>query len=145
MENNNIRTMEFIGKDDWSRPVYKCVETEELFKDITLGSNNPDLYSCGNDFEGEPGFPIRKDLVIQFKEKAEKPNPNYQLLGRLQMDCEYYLGYGNRNAKRLWAGTEKAQIEKMKELHNSFADDAKPEWLTFDQILKYEQLMINSK
>ena len=28
----------------------------------------------------------------------------YQLLGRLQADCEYYLNYGNRNIRRLWAG-----------------------------------------
>lgn len=26
----------------------------------------------------------------------------YMLLGRLQADCEYYLGFGNRNPNRLW-------------------------------------------
>ncbi|WP_176397874.1 LPD11 domain-containing protein [Bacillus cereus] len=149
MENNNVRTMEYIGTDDWSRPVFKCVETEQLFKDVTLGSNNPELYSCGNDFYGEPGFPIKNDLEIHFKNMPKQTNPedkfNYQLLSRLQMDCDYYLGNGDRNARHLWAENEKEQIEKMKELHNSFADDAKPEWLTFDQILEYEKLMINSK
>ena len=33
----------------------------------------------------------------------------YQLLGRLQADCEYYLNYGNRNIKRLWAGNVNLQ------------------------------------
>ncbi|MFQ8787451.1 LPD11 domain-containing protein [Ruminococcus sp.] len=29
------------------------------------------------------------------------------------MDCNYYLGAGNRNSKHLWAGTPKEQIEKI--------------------------------
>lgn len=62
----------------------------------------------------------------------------YQLLSRLQMDCNYYLGYGNRNKKALWAESEEKQIEAMKELWNSFADDEKPEWLTWEDILNYE-------
>lgn len=43
----------------------------------------------------------------------------YQLLGRLQSDCEYYLNYGNRHPKSLWAGDEKLQIEFMIKLHDS--------------------------
>lgn len=66
----------------------------------------------------------------------------YQLLGRLQSDCEYYLGYGNRSKHRLWANNEKDQIEVMKELWKSFPDDGKPEWLTWDDILNYESKMI---
>ena len=27
---------------------------------------------------------------------------NYMMLSRLQLDCKYYLGYGNRNKKHLW-------------------------------------------
>ena len=38
----------------------------------------------------------------------------YQLLSRLQSDCEYYLGNGNRNKKQLWAEDEREQIEVMK-------------------------------
>jgi len=146
---NNIRTMELIGVDFWSRPVYKCIETGDLYKDLSLGSDNPDLYSCGNDFEGEQNCPIKNDLEIHFKEKVKKISQedrfNYQLLSRLQSDCEYYLGYGNRNAKNLWAKDEREQIEKMKELYNGFSDNEKPEWLTYEQILQYEKLIINSK
>lgn len=149
MVSNNIRSMEFIGVDDWGRPVYKCIETGNLYKDITLGSNNPDLYSCSNDFDGEPDCPIRCDLEIHFTETVKQPSPeerfNYQLLDRLRMDCDYFLGNGNRNTNHLWAGTEQAQIEKMKELYNSFSVNEKPEWLTYQQILQYENLMINSK
>ena len=65
----------------------------------------------------------------------------YMLLGRLQSDCEYYLGYGNRSPKCLWAGNEAEQIEYMTKIHDSFGEDAKPEWLTMEQIKEYSREM----
>jgi hypothetical protein len=62
----------------------------------------------------------------------------YMLLDRLRTDCVYYLGNGNRNAKNLWAGDEKAQIKAMKKIWNTFSDEDKPEWLTWADILEYE-------
>ena len=63
----------------------------------------------------------------------------YSLLGRLQEDCKYFLGHGNRNEKHLWALSVPEQIKKMKELYNSF--DVKPEWISLDDILNYEKEM----
>ncbi len=65
----------------------------------------------------------------------------YQMLSRLQMDCDYYLGYGGRNPKQLWARNEKKQIEEMKRLWSSLPKDGKPEWLTKENIKEYERLM----
>lgn len=65
----------------------------------------------------------------------------YQLLSRMKQDCEYYLGYGNRSEKVLWSGTVKEHIADMKELHNSFDDRFKPEWLTMEDIEEYERKM----
>lgn len=67
-----------------------------------------------------------------------------QLLGRLQSDCEYYLGFGNRSVNRLWANDVKDQIETMKSLHNSFEVNEKPEWLTWEEILEYERKMLET-
>jgi hypothetical protein len=64
---------------------------------------------------------------------------NFQLLGRLQQDCDYYLGNGNRNKKHLWAGDEAAQIAKMREIYNGLSE--KPEWITLADIAKYETEM----
>ena len=64
----------------------------------------------------------------------------YQLLDRLRSDCEYYLNYGNRHPKTLWAG--ELQIEFMIKLHDSFKEGEKPEWLTMDKILEYSKRMI---
>lgn len=65
---------------------------------------------------------------------------NYQLLGRLQRDCEYYLGMGNRAKRQLWAGDEVEQIKTMKALYDGFVE--KPEWLTLDDIARYEAQML---
>ena len=65
---------------------------------------------------------------------------DYMLLGRLQADCDYYLGYGCRSKKHLWAEDEAQQIAKMKELYESLP--VKTEWLTWEQILEYEKKMV---
>jgi len=144
--NNNIRTMEFKGLDDWNRPVYKCIENGILWKDITLGNEKPELYSCSNTFDGEPDCPIKikSDLEIHFINQYTKNRNkfNYMMLDRLQSDCKYYLGNGNRNKKNLYYGDEKKHIDEMKKLYNNFPDNEKPEWLTYEQILDYEKAMI---
>ena len=61
-----------------------------------------------------------------------EPKYRYMLLDRLRQDCEYYFGNGGRNPKNLCAGNEKDQIEEMKGIWNSFPDEDKPEWLTWD-------------
>lgn len=136
--------MEFLGIDAWDRPVYKCVETGVLWKDITLGSEAPALYSCQNTFDGEPECPIKADLEIHFINQylEDKNEFNYMMLDRLRSDCEYYLGSGNRCKEHLYYHDEQTHINKMKELYNSFSKDEKPEWLAYEQILAYEKSML---
>lgn len=67
----------------------------------------------------------------------------YMLLSRMKGDCEYYLGYGNRSKRALWAEDEAEQIKVMKALWNRFDDDGKPEWLTWEDIMEYEGEMLN--
>lgn len=66
----------------------------------------------------------------------------YKLLDRLRQDCDYYLGYGNRQAKYLWAGNEREQINKMKELYNVFPENLKPDWITLQDIEEYERKLV---
>lgn len=66
---------------------------------------------------------------------------NYMLLSRLQMDCDYFLGNGNRYEKNLWAGNVNDHIEMMKKIWNGFEE--KPEWLSMEQIEDYERKMKN--
>lgn len=79
------------------------------------------------------------------EERPATDRQKYMLLSRMEMDCDYYLGYGNRQKKHLWAGDEKEQIENMKALWNSFPENEKPEWLTMKQIEEYEREMIKAE
>ena len=72
--------------------------------------------------------------------KANSPF-NVMLFGRLQQDCEYYLGYGGRQKKHLWAGDEAEQIQTMKDLYAGFA--VKPDWLDMAGIERYEMQMVH--
>ena len=67
---------------------------------------------------------------------------NHMLLGRLQADCEYFLGYGYRNSNLLWARDVVEQIAMMRKLHNGFPKGEKPVWQTLEQIDNYERLML---
>lgn len=66
-----------------------------------------------------------------------EPKFRYTMLSRMKQDCDYYLGYSNRSTNHLWAGNEKGQIENMKALWNSFPEEDKPEWLTWEELKKY--------
>lgn len=60
----DILKLQPIGIDFWSRPVYKD-QYGHLWKDITLGSNQPDFRSVvDNAFDGEPDMPIRRPFTI---------------------------------------------------------------------------------
>ncbi|WP_346428278.1 LPD11 domain-containing protein [Bifidobacterium sp. SO1] len=70
----------------------------------------------------------------------QEPSVNkfdYQLLSRLQADCEYYIRHPHD--KHLWAGGVQEQIDKMRELYDKVP--AKPEWLSSEDIDRYEQRM----
>ena len=67
----------------------------------------------------------------------------YMLLSRLQMDNKYFLGCGNRQVKHVWAGSVEEQIKEMKKLYNSLPENAKPEWLSMDDINEFEKNMLN--
>ena len=66
----------------------------------------------------------------------------YMLLDRMRHDCEYYLGFGNRQVNHLWGEDEKEHIECMKAIWNSFEEGKKPEWLPMEKIEEYESSMV---
>ena len=142
-KDNNIRTMELVAVDFFDCPVYRCIETGRLWKDLSFGGAEPQLHSCG-DLDGDPGWPIRPDLEVKFKTKYEE-DPfefNYMMLSRLESDCNYYLGCGNRCEKHLYHGNVSKQIQAMLVLWESFPQDKKPEWLTREDIMAFEKAMI---
>ena len=150
MTNNDKLTLTFIGYDDFSNPTYKT-EAGTLLKDLNDNIELPYLHTVsGNDIDGEPMTAIcniekYKNLSVVILGRENEPTKEekfqYMMLSRLKQDCDYYLGNGNRAIKYLWAGSEKDQIQEMKTRHKAFTDDKKPEWLTWDDILRYEASM----
>ena len=78
-------------------------------------------------------------MVQEPPQREEGAEGSYQLLSRLKADCDYFLGAGGRAEKHLWAGSVDAQIAKMRELYNALPE--KPEWLTSEDIDRYESQM----
>lgn len=58
-------------------------------------------------------------------------NP-YRLLDRCIQDVNYWLGYGNRSDKHLWAGNPQEQYEVIEFLYD--VCDPKPDWFTEDDL-----------
>lgn len=83
-----------------------------------------------------------KNLIT---ERPATDSYKYVLLDRMVMDCLYYLGNGNRNAKYLWSKDEAEHIANMKALWKSFPEDGKPEWLSVEDIDRFEKAMITAE
>lgn len=144
----NKLVLKYIGEDDWSRTVYED-ENGIIFKDTNCGMGTIALCTCGS-FDGEPNTPIEYiekyegveiEIVGDEEEPTKEEKFNYMMLDRLRQDCEYYLGYGNRNKKHLWANNEQNHINEMKRIYNWFDEDKKPQWITMNDILEYENKM----
>jgi hypothetical protein len=75
-----------------------------------------------------------------YNESADANKFQYMMLGRLQTDCDYFLGNGNRSENNLWASTVEEHIAEMKKIWNEL--EVKPEWLTMEDIENYERQML---
>ena len=115
-----------------------------MWKVIDLGKEpEPNLYSLSfNHIDGEPSHPIQQEYTFHpAPYQRSSYEFEYRMLSKLQSDCEYYLGYGNRSPSILCNHSVQNHIARMKELWNGFPTDQKPEWLTWEQLLQYEKVM----
>lgn len=114
---------------------------------ITVQRNNP----FGNKplEEQIPNKLLTSEYIVKEEDAEKYANGgevnefDYMLLGRLKADADFYLGYGNRNERRLWALNVDDHIKEMKDRWNALPEDKKPEWLTMEDILEYERKMKN--
>lgn len=86
----------------------------------------------------------RVDIIqaVHYEKGGKVDNTfNYMMLSRLQSDCDYFLGYGNRSIRHLPRGSVDEQIKEMKRLWNNLPE--KPEWLSMEEIEDYEKKMKN--
>ena len=85
--------------------------------------------------------PKQEQAVENDNDLSYGPEFMYRRLSVLKSDCEYFLGAGGRHERHLSeGGSIEKQIAKMRELYNALPE--KPEWLTVEDIDRYEQRMI---
>jgi hypothetical protein len=138
-----MQKLTYIGMSDYDYPAYKD-EQDRIWFDTNYGDGEPDLYRSSNGMEGEPDYSINfeYELINQFKRDPKEFH--YMMLSRLSGDCKAYLSDGGdwRRGRedRLWS-TKENIIAEMKKLWNELI--VKPEWLTMEQILDYENKMLN--
>lgn len=81
------------------------------------------------------------DLVDEVPTPTNETQPEIdKLLGRLKLDCDYYLKTGAE--KHLWAETVEKQIAKINELYEKMPENA---YFTREQIDDYEKKMLAIK
>lgn len=81
------------------------------------------------------------DLVNEVPTPTNETQPEIdKLLGRLKLDCDYYLKTGAE--KHLWAETVEKQIAKINELYEKMPENA---YFTREQIDDYEKKMLAIK
>lgn len=134
-------TMEFeisyTGMDGLDRTEVHLGDAESTKHKVTFLEERG-AHGISVEAAGGPSIDVGVSPVIDSRNKFD-----YMLLSRLQQDCEYYLGFGGRHKKHLWAQDESAQIQKMRELYERLPE--KPEWITLADIEKYEVAMVQPK
>lgn len=144
--------VKFIGFGGYiDTPVYEN-ENGRLFFDANNGYGELDLHTgayrdkdCPDDICGEPGYRVTEPIECDEPYKVNPRAFDYSMLGRYKSDCDYFLGNGNGYEDHLYFHSVEKQIAEMRKLHDSFADNEKPEWLTMEQIDDYEKKMLKLK
>ena len=131
---------------------YPCYEDEngKLYFDINNGKNGLNLCTGAyrddcDEICGEPNTRVTEPVECDEPFVRHPRERDYMMLGRLQMDCNYFLGYGNGYEGHLYYKSVEKHCDEMEKLYNSFADEDKPEWLTMEQIKEYREKMLKAR
>ena len=132
---------------------YPCYEdeNEKIYFDLNDGENGLDLYtgayrhSEDGDICGEPNYRVTEPVECDDPFVRHPREFDYMMLGRLQSDCKYFLGFGDGYEGHLYYKEVNKHCDEMKKLWESFSDDEKPEWMTLEQIEEYRNEMLKVK
>ena len=84
---------------------------------------------------------ISKNLKTDVLNKPLKYR--YQMLGRFQMDADYY--FKNPHPKHLWSLDPIKHADNMIALYNTFSKEEQPDWLTDQQLKDYVKKLKSMK
>lgn len=69
----------------------------------------------------------------------------YRLLSRCIQDCLYFVGLGRRMDKFLWGGSVLNHLKAMHILWDSFSEEKKPAWTSYEEIERFEYEMVKAE
>ena len=126
-----------LYKDEDGRYYSDLYDEPENGKEGTVYRLSP-----SKEIDGEPDFAVTAIIILtnplSEREKREREFKfDYMMLDRARTDCEYYDTAEHYNNAH--ASTIAETIADMKERWQKLPDDLKPEWLSWEQILKYEK------
>ena len=146
-----------IGENSNGEIAYKDETTGKFYLDINHSNDKvpTTLYTCSpsDDMDGEPGWPVKQkfEIVNPFtdNELLEKQFQfEYMMLSRVTQDCFGYFGTGGdedkwdcryNNERNVWGQSIRKCVDKAKELWQKIPESIKPQWITWEQILQFEQ------
>ena len=138
---NGFKDMNAAQISRWFANKVKQIVQEEDLKWDRTNTDKAHYLNRNADVTVEDAYRVYDQLLGRTQRITEENENEYQymLLDRLKNDCEYFLGYGNRYEKHLWAGNVDDQIAEMKKIWNNLKE--KPEWLSMEDIENYERKM----
>ena len=127
-------------------PCYRDREGHYYF-DENDGRNGLYLYTgawkdeeCG-EICGEPCERVERPVICKKPFVRSLYEQSYRLLGRMRMDCDYFLGAGNGYEGHLYLGSIEKICDGMELIWKALPENAKPEWLTMEHINAYRKNM----
>lgn len=148
-----------IGENSNGEIVYKDENSGKFYLDINHDTKEvpTTLYTCSpaDDMDGEAGCPVKQkfEIVNPFTERELREKEfefEYMMLSRITQDIQAYIGKTGdatqdkwdcryKNEKQIWGQSIRKCLDKAKELWQKIPEDIKPQWITWEQILQFEQ------
>lgn len=136
-----IKKVEESEYDD-KKAIHKAIDTERVaYKNTYKEGYRIESIKLYDPYDDEY-FPVDNENLY-YEPLPEDLAYKYSMLDRLKSDCNYFLGNGSGYEGHLWANTIEEHIKEMRNRWNELADDEKPEWLTLEQINRYEKDMLD--
>lgn len=129
-----------------------CYEDEngKIYFDENDGRNGLNLYTGAYREEwgeicGEPNTRVMENIECEEPFIRHTREYDYMMLGRLESDCKYFIGYGNGYEGHLYFKDVNEHCNEMKKLYESFSEKEKPEWICIEKIEEYRKEMLEKR
>lgn len=148
--NKNTWKITIRREEESFSPFKFALEGEKIGTNETFSRRYYDIKSailhivnCFNENENIKNRYINVEQYLNQPDEIENPRKyDYMMLDRLRSDCDYFLGNGNGFVGHLYYKDVNRHIDEMKKIYNSFTEEEKPDWISLEDIDKYQENML---